>query len=163
MVAKTDLPNRAAFDVNITQDLRNQFRTDSKAGLKAAAQQFEAMFMQMMLKGMRDTVQSGGLLDSEQTKFYTGMFDQQLAQNLSSKGSLGLAKMIEKQLAAQLGSTPAAGAAAGNANSDSGELGALLAAGDSKATALLAAQHFFQWQGRCGIAGTGIQHLLGGK
>lgn len=160
MVAKTDLPNRAAFDVNITQDLRNQFRTDSKAGLKAAAQQFEAMFMQMMLKGMRDTVQSGGLLDSEQTKFYTGMFDQQLAQNLSSKGSLGLAKMIEKQLAAQLGSTPAAGAA-GNANSDSGELGALLAAGDSKATALLAAQQVLNTRASNAAAPLPLEEVLG--
>lgn len=101
MVAKTDLPARAAFDVGITQDLRNQFRTNPQAGLKAAAQQFEAMFLQMMLKSMRDAVPQGGMLDSEQSRFYTGMLDQQLAQNLSKEGSLGLAKMMERQMAGQ--------------------------------------------------------------
>lgn len=115
MVAKTDLPARAAFDVGITQDLRNQFRSNPQAGLKAAAQQFEAMFLQMMLKSMRDTVPQGGMLDSEQSRFYTSMLDQQLAQNLSREGSLGLAKMMERQMAGQF-----AAAAGSNGAAESG-------------------------------------------
>ena len=49
-------PNRAAFDVQASQDLRETMRKDPKEGLKAAAQQFETMFLQMVMKSMRDTV-----------------------------------------------------------------------------------------------------------
>ena len=38
-----------------------------------------------------------GILDSQQTQFYTQMYDQQLAQHLSSKG-IGLADMMVQQL-----------------------------------------------------------------
>ena len=100
-------PNRAAFDVKSTQDLRAQFEKDPQQGLKAAAQQFEAMFLQMVLKSMRDATPQDGLLDSDASRFYTGMLDQQMAQNLSTQGKgLGFARLIEQQLGRNLGNTP---------------------------------------------------------
>jgi flagellar protein FlgJ len=94
-----DAPNRAAFDVRGAQDLRAQFQKDPKEGLKAAAQQFETLFLQMVMKSMRDAVPQDGLLDSDQSRFYTGLLDQQMAQNLSSSGKgIGFAKLIEQQL-----------------------------------------------------------------
>lgn len=92
-------PNRAAFDVKSAQDLRSQFAKDPQEGLKVASQQFETLFLQMVMKSMRDTVPQDGLLNSEQSRFYTGMLDQQMAQNLSSSGKgIGFAKLIEQQL-----------------------------------------------------------------
>lgn len=92
-------PNRAAYDIKSAQDLRTQFAKDPKEGLKAAAQQFETMFLQMVMKSMRDTVPQDGLLDSDQSRFYTGLLDQQMAQNLSSSGQgVGFARLIEQQL-----------------------------------------------------------------
>lgn len=97
-------PNRAAFDVQASQDLRTQFKADPQAGLKAAAQQFETLFLQMVLKSMRDTVPADGMLQSDQTRFYNGLLDQQMAQNLaSSGGGVGFARLIEQQLGQQLG------------------------------------------------------------
>lgn len=96
------LPNRLAGDPRVSQDVREQMAKDPQAGLKAAAQQFETMFLQMVLKSMRDTVPQDGLLSSDQSRFYTGMLDQQLAQTMAASGSVGFAKLIEQQLGRNL-------------------------------------------------------------
>lgn len=116
-------PNRAVFDVGATQDLREQLRKDPQAGLKAAAQQFETLFLQMVLKSMRDTVPSDGLLQSDQTRFYNSLLDQQMAQNMATSGNgVGFARLIEQQLGRQY--APTDGAAAGD------DLSAILAGKD---------------------------------
>lgn len=68
-----------------------------KQALKQAAKQFESVFMNMLLKSMRDTMPKDGMLESDTTRTYTSMFDQQLSQKLADKG-VGLADMIVKQL-----------------------------------------------------------------
>ena len=90
--------NRFVLDLKATADLRAKLKQDPESGLKEAAQQFESMLLQMMLKSMRETVSQDGLMDSDQTRFYTSILDQQLAQNLSNKGTVGFAKLIEQQL-----------------------------------------------------------------
>ncbi|MBS1197002.1 MAG: Mannosyl-glycoprotein endo-beta-N-acetylglucosamidase [Proteobacteria bacterium] len=106
MAIKIDsMPQRLATDTAITADLRAKFRSDPQAGLKAAAQQFESMFMQMVLKSMRDVTPQDGMLDSDQSRFYTTMLDQQLAQNMSTSGQLGFARLIEQQLGRNLQTT----------------------------------------------------------
>ena len=82
-------PNRAAFDVKSAQDLRTQFQKDPQEGLKAASQQFETLFLQMVLKSMRDATPQDGMMNSEQSRFYTGLLDQQMAQNISIEQQLG--------------------------------------------------------------------------
>ena len=112
-----DLPNRAAFDVKSAQDLRTQFAKDPQAGLKASAQQFETLFLQMVMKSMRDSVPQDGLLNSEQSRFYTGLLDQQMAQNLSGSGKgLGFARLIEQQLGKNLPGAESAAATTEAAN-----------------------------------------------
>lgn len=96
-------PNRAAFDVASVQDLRTQFKNDEKEGIKAAAQQFETMFLQMVMKSMRDATPQDGLLQSDQSRFYTGLLDQQMAQNMATTGKgVGFARVIEQQLGQRL-------------------------------------------------------------
>ncbi len=62
------------------------------------ATQFESLFMQMMLKSMRDATVDGGLFDSDQMEHYQSMFDQQLSLDLSARGSLGLSDILVEQL-----------------------------------------------------------------
>jgi Rod binding domain-containing protein len=64
--------------------------------IKKAAQQFEAMFLQMMMKSMRATVEKGGLFDSQATETFEQMYDQQIVMAMSERGSTGLAQMVEK-------------------------------------------------------------------
>jgi len=124
-------PNRAAFDVQSAQDLRGQFAKNPQEGLKAAAQQFETMFLQMVMKSMRDTVPDDGMLTSEQSKFYTSLLDQQMAQNLSSTGKgVGFAKLIEQQLGRTMVAPPSETNAAAAANTAANNLP--LAASDGR-------------------------------
>lgn len=94
--------NRFVLDPKTTADIRLKIKQDPQGGLKQAAQQFESMMLQAMLKSMRDATPQDGLMDSDQTRFFTSIMDQQLAQNLSAKGSLGFAKLIEQQLGRNL-------------------------------------------------------------
>ena len=87
------------LDLKAAAELRLQMRQDAAGGAKQAAQQFKGMLLQMMLKSMREATAQDGPLDSDQTRFFTSIMDQQLAQNLGSRGSLGFAALIEGQLA----------------------------------------------------------------
>ena len=93
----SDLTARFALDVQGVDTLKLQARQSSPEALRAAAQQFEAVFMNMLLKSMRETTSQDGLFDSEQTKLYTSMLDQQLAQGMASRG-IGLADLMVRQL-----------------------------------------------------------------
>ncbi len=96
---QTDIANQLAIDVNSLAQTRRLAKDDPRAALRSAAQQFEAVFLQMVLKAMRDASPKEGIFDSEQSRLYQSMLDQQLAQTLSAKGSTGLSAIIEKQLA----------------------------------------------------------------
>jgi len=95
--------HRFVLDMKSAQDLRNKLQQDPKAGLKQAAQQFESMFLQMVMKSMRDATPADGLLNSDATRFYTSVLDQQLAQQLGTTGQLGFASLIEAQVARMSG------------------------------------------------------------
>lgn len=111
-------PSRAAFDVRSAQDLRGEFAKNPQEGLKAAAQQFETLFLQMVMKSMRDTVPDDGMLSSDQSKFYTSLLDQQMAQTLATSGKgVGFAKLIEQQLGRSLGAVAGATPLPDTANS----------------------------------------------
>jgi len=107
--------SRLASDVTSLGSLKKASRDNSPEALKAASQQFEALFMNMLMKSMRASVPDGGLVSSDQVKTFEGMLDQQLSQHLSGKGALGLAAMLEKQLSRQfsIGDKPAGPASTG--------------------------------------------------
>jgi flagellar protein FlgJ len=106
-----DLSGRLALDARGLDALRLQAQQHPEQALKAVSQQFEAVFLQTLLKSMRDATPQDGLMDSDQTRLYTSMLDQQMAQSLSAKG-IGLADVMLRQLmrnrAAVTGTDPAA-------------------------------------------------------
>lgn len=71
---------------------------NSDAAIGKAAKQFEALFIQMMLKSMRDATPKGGLFDSESTKTFEQMYDTQIAMALSERGDTGLSEMVAKSI-----------------------------------------------------------------
>lgn len=80
--------------------LRSDAKAQDPAALKEAAKQFESLFTQMLLKSMREANKSFGesMFDSNQSEFYEGMFDDQIAVHLSQGKGLGLADMLVQQL-----------------------------------------------------------------
>lgn len=73
-----------------------------KKQLKDACEQFEAIFMQYLLKSMRQTVARAE--DPEQAQeVYEAMMDESLAKEIAGHQSNGLAAMLYKQLLPALG------------------------------------------------------------
>lgn len=75
--------------------------TPEQAALRKAAQQFEAIFLQQMLKTMRSGSE-GGLNDSEASETFTDLHDQALSDQMAKRG-IGLADLLVKQLSGQAG------------------------------------------------------------
>jgi flagellar protein FlgJ len=94
------------LDVNALSALKHSTHENTPEGIKAAAKQFEGLFLQMVLKSMRDTVPKDGMLDSESTRFYEGLGDQQLAAVLAQRNGVGLAAALERQMLQQAGLSP---------------------------------------------------------
>ncbi|MDP2752603.1 MAG: flagellar assembly peptidoglycan hydrolase FlgJ [Rhodocyclaceae bacterium] len=86
------------FDTGGLASIKRNLKSNDPKAIKGVAQQFEALFMQMVLKSMRDATPREGMFDSEQTRLFESLQDQQLALSLSTKSGTGLAAMIEKQL-----------------------------------------------------------------
>ncbi len=87
--------------------LRAEARTNSPETLRAVAQQFEALFTQMMLKSMRQASMGDDLFGSAEADQYRDMFDQQLALTLSKGRGIGLSDMLAQQLGGNLAAAPA--------------------------------------------------------
>lgn len=96
-VSPADLMSGLAINAQDLDRLRAQARQAPEQVLKQAAQQFEAVFMGMMLQAMREATPQDGPFDSEQTRMFTSMLDQQLAQTMASRG-VGLADIMVRQL-----------------------------------------------------------------
>ena len=130
MVAPADLSTKFALDVQAVNGLRVASKTD-QAGLEAAARQFEALFLGMMLKSMREATPRDSLMDSEQSRLYMSMLDQQLSQSMAARG-VGLAEIMMRQLRDALPpevhqpyNTADNGSASGSAAAEAARLSAL--------------------------------------
>ncbi|WP_058973592.1 flagellar assembly peptidoglycan hydrolase FlgJ [Type-D symbiont of Plautia stali] len=87
----------AAFDSRSLNDLKREAATDPKGKALQVAKQVEGMFVQMMLKSMREALPKDGIFSSDSTRMYTSMYDQQIAQEIGKRG-LGMADLIVKQM-----------------------------------------------------------------
>ena len=101
-----------ALDPSGLEQLKRKSREASAEGgqgkaLRQAAGQFEAVFMNMLLKSMRESLPKDGAIDSDTTRTFTGMYDAQIAQKMAEKG-VGLADMIVRQVEARSAPQPGA-------------------------------------------------------
>lgn len=94
-------------DARSIASLKNQAATDPKSAIRQAAQQFESLFMQELMKSMRQSTMATGMLDNEGSKLASEMLDSQLSSKMSGMPG-GLADVIARQLERQMG-VPASG------------------------------------------------------
>lgn len=71
---------------------------NSAESLRFVAEQFEAIFLQMMLKSAHGENNEEGLFDNQQTEFYQDWHDKQLSIDLAAGKGVGIAEMLIKQL-----------------------------------------------------------------
>ena len=94
--------NHPIGDARSIAQLRSAASTDPKAAVREAAKQFEGIFMQQLMKSMRDAQVGSGFLDNAGSKLGTEMLDQQFATQMTGLRG-GLSEVIARQLERQLG------------------------------------------------------------
>ncbi|RPH29231.1 flagellar assembly peptidoglycan hydrolase FlgJ [Buttiauxella warmboldiae] len=111
-MANLSLVSGAAFDIRGLDGLKREVKNHSGEGLKAAAKQMEGIFIQMMLKSMREASFKDGLFNSDQSDMFTAMYDQQVSQDIAAQSKMGFADLMIKQMGGEAPtSQPTRGAA----------------------------------------------------
>src|SRR6478752_4014711 len=106
-------------DLNGLSALKRDAKAQSPESVRKVAQQFESIFAKMVLSSMRQASFGDQLMGSDQQQFYQGMFDDQLAVELTKGKGLGLADMLVRQLS-QSGLVPKDAAAPADTNKTQG-------------------------------------------
>lgn len=89
------------LDANSLDSVKAMGRAKDPQALKEISKKFEAMFVQQMLKTMReanDVFSQGNYFDSSTTRFHRDMLDQQMVLNLTSGRGIGLADHFYQQM-----------------------------------------------------------------
>ena len=126
--------NNLSMDLRSLDRLKSSSGTDPKAGIKEAAKQLEGLFMQELMKSMRASTMSTGMLDNQATEMGTSMLDTQFANQMTGIPG-GLADKIAKQLERQMGVTQQTGAQPAGAQSDSSGFSSTVTLPSLKSTA----------------------------
>jgi len=88
----------AFTDISRFTAMRAEARRDGAAAFATVAMEFEALFIQMMLKAAREASIEGSLFNSNELKFYREMFDSQVAFVMAERGGLGFETVLREQL-----------------------------------------------------------------
>lgn len=100
-----DLSARSYHDFGALGRLKAEAGQDPSKALKETATQFEAYFLQQMMKSMRDTIDKSDLVERGSVDFYEEMMDKEVAMLMAKRGSLGLSQVVSAQMARSQPST----------------------------------------------------------
>lgn len=92
-----DLP-KSSLDFAGMGALRGQAQRHEEKATRETATQFEAMFIQMMLKSMREATDKEGLMTSDHEEAFQEMYDRELSVQLAKRNTLGVADMLVKSI-----------------------------------------------------------------
>ncbi|MBT3347627.1 MAG: hypothetical protein HOM84_00530 [Thiotrichales bacterium] len=86
-------------------EIKSLAKTDQAEALKEATKQFEALFVQMMLKSMRATVSESSLFTSSATNTFKEMQDAEVAKQITASGGFGMTEQFMGSIMRQAGVT----------------------------------------------------------
>ena len=99
---------KSYMDFSGLGELRGKAVQNQDKALKETAQQFEGMFIQMMMKSMREA--NNGFKDEENEssarETFEGMFDKEVSLQMSKRGALGVADFMERAVKQQQSPAP---------------------------------------------------------
>jgi len=87
-------------ELKLSENLLQKLRPDAE--LKEVAEQFEAIFLNQMLKQMREAKLSDGIFDNSATEKYNSLLDLEQSKHLASSVNLGIADALVRQLGTKL-------------------------------------------------------------
>jgi Rod binding domain-containing protein len=97
---------RSYLDFEGLGQLKGQARKDGKAALRETAQQFEGMFLQMMMKSMRESTVKSDLVESSGAESFEAMFDKEVSVQLAKRNMMGVADMLVESQTRQMAAPP---------------------------------------------------------
>jgi flagellar protein FlgJ len=99
---------RSYTDFTGLGELRGKAQKDQNSALRESAQQFEGLFIQMMLKSMREANEPMKDEDnkSHAVETFEGMFDKEVSLQMSKRGALGVADFMERAVKQQQAPAP---------------------------------------------------------
>jgi len=92
------MTNTIFNDIGYLGSLKAEAASAPNKAIEEVASQFEALFIQQMMKSMRDAVPKSDLMNSNHLETYEAMADQQMAVSLSQQGGIGIARMLVEQM-----------------------------------------------------------------
>ena len=66
---------------------------------QSVGEQFESLFVSMMLKEMRQSMSEDGMFAGDSSDIYGGLFDMFLGQHIASQGAFGISDLVKQSLA----------------------------------------------------------------
>ncbi len=102
--------------------LKRQAIEDEPGALRAAAKQFELLFLDLVMKSMRSTVPGESLVDNAGSRMFTGLLDQEFVRGIGEQGGVGLADLLVKQLSQLRGAPDQEQRRAADTSGKAGEL-----------------------------------------
>ena len=101
MTSPSSTSPRSYLDFEGLAGLRGDAARSPDKAVRRTAEQFEAYFIQQMMKTMRESVEKSDLVDSGNMDMYQDLMDKEVAMQMVRRGGMGLADMLEKQILQQ--------------------------------------------------------------
>jgi Rod binding domain-containing protein len=86
------------LDFNALAQLKGDAARDPSKAVRKTAEQFEAYFIQQMMKAMRDSIEKSDLVEGGSIDMYQDLMDKEIALSMAKRGGMGLADMLERQM-----------------------------------------------------------------
>ena len=99
LVSLQKIQTEQSVDANDFLKAKDTSVKGTNAELRAVADQFEAIFLEMLLKQARDSKLSDGLFENNADDNFVQLFDRELAKSSSEKVDIGIAEAIINQMA----------------------------------------------------------------
>jgi len=99
---------KSYLDFSGLGELRGQAQQNQDKALKESAQQFEGLFIQMMMKSMREASMKDEENQSSGIDTFENMFDKEISVQMAKRGAMGVADFMAKAVKQQIATTPSA-------------------------------------------------------
>jgi flagellar protein FlgJ len=86
------------LDFNALAQLKGDAARDPSKAVRKTAEQFEAYFIQQMMKTMRDSIEKSDLIEGGNMEMYQDLMDKEVSLSMAKRGGMGLADMLERQM-----------------------------------------------------------------
>ena len=86
------------LDFNALTRLKGEAAQDPSKAIRKTSEQFEAYFIQQMMKTMRESIEKSDLVEGGNMDQYQDLMDKELSLEMVKRGGMGVADMMERQM-----------------------------------------------------------------